>query len=123
MQIDRLNSHRTTRQQARDKAESLFEAMRLAKLELGPRPSRAKLAYFVTGLGILTKHNKRWSGQTIADVMFIDDIQRESVERAMEHIRYLYPDRVEEWEVSCAHEIAEAKRIGEGIRHRLGFAV
>lgn len=54
---------------------------------------------------------------------FIDEIQRESVTRALDYIRHLYPDSLPEWEASAAHEITESKRVGEEIRPRLGFAV
>lgn len=102
----------------------MYEAFSDARLELGPGASLAKIAYFVTGLGIMSKSGKRWSKQTISDVIFIDTVQRESIAHALERIRPHYtfdPPELEKWESSLAAELVEAETIGHEIRRRLGM--
>lgn len=118
MKQDREQGNLKKRGAARDKAREMYRVFRDARRELGPDASLRELAFFITGRGVLTRFGRRWSAQTISDVIHIDQVQAESCAKTMEVIRtnLPFPDIISEWQRVTDHEIKEAREIGETIR-------
>lgn len=105
----------------------MLDAVEDAKLTYGVGVSLAKIAYHVTGLGILSDRGKRWSAQTISDKLNIADIQNASITAAWRRIEGVYgrdgivqdAELMKWWRNALIEEVIELEDLERQISARL----